>query len=162
MTSTALVRTGALPMVPPGASVAERGPVLVGDDGSDHARPAVRHAAALAQRLGRDLIRMNVDAGHPVQAISDAGRAQQACLVIVGPAAEDHCARRCGLGVHRPGSNRRTTGRLGARERARLRPQIRPNGAGASWPRARNAATIASWFRSIRVSASEHSHWRSS
>jgi nucleotide-binding universal stress UspA family protein len=70
--------------VPPDGRVAERGPVLVGDDGSDHAHRAVRHATWLAQRMGRDLIRMNVAAGDPALAIGDAGRAQQACLVVVG------------------------------------------------------------------------------
>jgi nucleotide-binding universal stress UspA family protein len=70
--------------VPPAAAVAEAGPVLVGDDGSDHARRAVLHATALADRLQRDLVRMQVEDGDPVDVIASAGREQRACLVVTG------------------------------------------------------------------------------
>ena len=64
--------------------MAEPGPVLVGDDGSDHARRAVHHAAALADRLGRDLVRMEADDADPVQAIAAACREHRACLIATG------------------------------------------------------------------------------
>ncbi len=71
-------------IVPPDASVAETGPVIAGDDGSDHGRRAVRHAAALAARLGRELVRLQVEDGDPVAAISEAARQRQACFVVTG------------------------------------------------------------------------------
>jgi nucleotide-binding universal stress UspA family protein len=70
--------------VPPDAAIAEPGPVLVGDDGSDHARRAVHHAAALADRLGRELVRMEADGDDPVQGLAAAGREQRACLIATG------------------------------------------------------------------------------
>lgn len=71
-------------VVPPDAAVAGAGPVLVGDDGSDHARHAVRHAAAIGTRLGREVVRIHVEDGDPVTAISDAAREQRACLIVSG------------------------------------------------------------------------------
>jgi nucleotide-binding universal stress UspA family protein len=69
--------------VPPDAALAEPGPVLVGDDDSDHGRAAVRHAAALAERLARDLMRMQVERGDPVE-MAQAARDQRACLAVTG------------------------------------------------------------------------------
>lgn len=71
-------------MVSPGAAVAETGPVFVGDDGSEHGRRASRHAASLAERLGRELVRLQVADGDPVGVIADAARVQRACLIVVG------------------------------------------------------------------------------
>jgi nucleotide-binding universal stress UspA family protein len=70
--------------VPPEAAIAEPGPVLVGDDGSDHAHRAVHHAAALADRLGRELVRMEAVGDDPVQELSAAGREHRACLIAAG------------------------------------------------------------------------------
>jgi nucleotide-binding universal stress UspA family protein len=70
-------------MVPREAAIAEPGPVLVGDDGSDHAWRAMRHAAALAARLRRELVRMQAD-DDPVQGLAAAGREHRACLIATG------------------------------------------------------------------------------
>jgi nucleotide-binding universal stress UspA family protein len=70
--------------VPPDATIADPGPVLVGDDGSDHARRAVHHAATLADRLGRELIRMEADDDDPVRDLAAAGREHRACLIATG------------------------------------------------------------------------------
>jgi len=70
--------------VPPDAAIAEPGPVLVGDDGSDQGRLAVRHGGALAQRLGRDVMRMQVEDGDPVEAMAGAAREHRACVVVTG------------------------------------------------------------------------------
>jgi nucleotide-binding universal stress UspA family protein len=71
-------------IVPGDAAVAEAGPVLVGDDGSDHGRRAVRHAAAIAARLGREVVRTHAEEGDPVAVISEAARQHQACLIVTG------------------------------------------------------------------------------
>jgi nucleotide-binding universal stress UspA family protein len=70
--------------VPPEAAIAEPGPVLVGDDGSDHAHRAVHHAAKLADRLGRELVRMEADDDDPVQGLAAASREHRACLIVTG------------------------------------------------------------------------------
>jgi nucleotide-binding universal stress UspA family protein len=70
--------------VPPDATIADPGPVLVGDDGSDHARRAVHHAATLADRLGRELVRMEADDDDPVRDLAAAGREHRACLIATG------------------------------------------------------------------------------
>ena len=69
---------------PPDAAVGEAGPVLVGDDGSDNGRRAVRHAAVVAARVDRELIRMNVDDGDPVSVMSEAAAEKQSCLIVTG------------------------------------------------------------------------------
>jgi nucleotide-binding universal stress UspA family protein len=71
-------------MVRADTALAEGGPVLVGDDGSDHALRAVHHAAALAGRLGRELVRMEADDDDPVHELSAAGREHRACLIATG------------------------------------------------------------------------------
>jgi nucleotide-binding universal stress UspA family protein len=71
-------------VVGPGAEVGAPGPVLVGDDGSDHARRAVGHAEALAERIGREVVRMHAEDGDPVKALSEAARERQACLLVTG------------------------------------------------------------------------------
>jgi nucleotide-binding universal stress UspA family protein len=58
--------------------------VLVGDDGSDHAQRAVHQAAALADRLGRELVRIEADSDDPVQGLAAAGRELRACLIATG------------------------------------------------------------------------------
>ena len=73
-----------LVVAPPSAVVADPGPVLVGDDDSDMSRRAVRHASAIAARLGREVMRLRVDEGDPVTVIGDAGHLQQACLLVTG------------------------------------------------------------------------------
>jgi nucleotide-binding universal stress UspA family protein len=70
--------------VPPGSAIAEPGPVLVGDDGSEHAVRAVGHAVALAERLGRAVVRMKADGDDPVQQLASAGREHRACLIVTG------------------------------------------------------------------------------
>jgi nucleotide-binding universal stress UspA family protein len=71
-------------VVPPDADVAAPGPVLVGDDGSEHGRRAVGHATAIAARLGRDVVTMHVEEGDPVAVLSAAGRDRGACLIVSG------------------------------------------------------------------------------
>ena len=71
-------------VVPPDAALREPGPVLVGDDGSEHGRRAVRHAEALAARLDRGLVRVHVEDGDPVEELARAAREQRACLAVVG------------------------------------------------------------------------------
>ena len=70
--------------VPSEAAIAERGPVLVGDDGSKHAGRAAHHAAALAGRLGRELIRMEARGDDPAHGLAAAGREHRACLIVTG------------------------------------------------------------------------------
>jgi nucleotide-binding universal stress UspA family protein len=71
-------------VVPPDAALHEPGPVLVGDDGSEHGRRAVRHAEALAADLERGLVRVQVADGDAVDALVRAAREQRACLAVVG------------------------------------------------------------------------------
>jgi nucleotide-binding universal stress UspA family protein len=52
-----------LVVVPRGAALEEPGPVVVGSDGSEHSLRAARHAAALAARLGRELVLLHVTGG---------------------------------------------------------------------------------------------------
>ena len=49
-----------LVVVPRGAALDEPGPVVAGYDGSAHSLRAARHAAALAARLGRELVLLHV------------------------------------------------------------------------------------------------------
>jgi nucleotide-binding universal stress UspA family protein/DNA-binding MarR family transcriptional regulator len=71
-------------VVPPGAALREPGPVLVGDDGSEHGRRAVQHAEVLAARLGREVVRVHVEDEQPVDALARVAHEQQACLVVAG------------------------------------------------------------------------------
>jgi nucleotide-binding universal stress UspA family protein len=71
-------------MVRPGVGIAESGPLLVGDDGSDHARRAAGHAAALADRLGRECVRLQADGDDPARELAAAARDRGACLVAAG------------------------------------------------------------------------------
>jgi nucleotide-binding universal stress UspA family protein len=70
--------------VPPEAALREPGPVLVGDDGSEHGGRAVRHAEALAARLERGLVQLHVQDGDPVEELARAAREQRACLAVTG------------------------------------------------------------------------------
>jgi nucleotide-binding universal stress UspA family protein len=70
--------------VAPDAALREPGPVLVGDDGSEHGRRAVLHAEAVAARLGRGLLRVHVEDGDPVEGLARAAREQRACLAVTG------------------------------------------------------------------------------
>ena len=70
--------------VPPAAAIADVGPVVVGDDGSAHARRALLHATALAARLRRGLIRLEVDEGDPVEVIGATANDLRACLIATG------------------------------------------------------------------------------
>lgn len=80
----AAVASCPLVVAPPSAAVAGPGPVLVGDDGSEESRRAVRHAEAIAARLGREAVPLRVEEGDPVAVIAEAGNAQQACLLVTG------------------------------------------------------------------------------
>jgi nucleotide-binding universal stress UspA family protein len=71
-------------VAPPEAQVRDTGPVLVGDDGSDGGRRALRHATAIAARLGCELVRMHVEEGDPVAALRDAANRQRAALLVTG------------------------------------------------------------------------------
>jgi nucleotide-binding universal stress UspA family protein len=51
-----------------GAALEERGPVVAGFDGSEHSMRAARHAAALAARLGRELVLVHVTRDEGVEA----------------------------------------------------------------------------------------------
>jgi nucleotide-binding universal stress UspA family protein len=81
-----LAATAACPVVTVGtkAAIGEPGPVLAGDDGSEQGRAALRHASALADRLGRELLRTEVEDGDPVVGLARTGRECRACLVVVG------------------------------------------------------------------------------
>jgi nucleotide-binding universal stress UspA family protein len=70
--------------VPPDAALHEPGPVLVGDDGSEHGRRAIRHAGALAARLGRELEQLHVEHGDPAEELARVARKRRACLVVTG------------------------------------------------------------------------------
>jgi nucleotide-binding universal stress UspA family protein len=70
--------------VPPGAALREPGPVLVGDDGSEHGRRAVRHAEALAGLLERELVPVYVVDGDPVEELARTARERRACLAVAG------------------------------------------------------------------------------
>jgi len=71
-------------VVPPNAALREPGPVLAGDDGSEHGRRAVRHGEALAARLERELVRLHVESGDPVAELARAAGEQRACLAVTG------------------------------------------------------------------------------
>ena len=71
-------------VVPPEAVVGDSGPVLAGDDGSGHAARALRHAEALAERLGRRLEVLAVVDGDATATLAEAARAHRACLIVVG------------------------------------------------------------------------------
>jgi nucleotide-binding universal stress UspA family protein len=71
--------------VPRDATVGDDGPVLVGDDGSEHAARAVRHATALAAQLGRELVTCSAaDDDRAAAELAETARARQACLIVVG------------------------------------------------------------------------------
>lgn len=70
--------------VPADAALREPGPVVAGDDGSEHGRRAVRHAQALSARLDRELVHMHVESGDPVSELARATRERRACLAVVG------------------------------------------------------------------------------
>jgi nucleotide-binding universal stress UspA family protein len=70
--------------VPPGAVVGDAGPVVAGDDGSPQAALAVRHARALAARLGRELITYTAAADRAAAELAETAHAHRACLIVVG------------------------------------------------------------------------------
>jgi nucleotide-binding universal stress UspA family protein len=71
-------------VVAQGDALREPGPVLVGDDGSEHGRRAVRHAELLATRLDRGLERIQVQDGDPVEQLARAARERRACMAVAG------------------------------------------------------------------------------
>src|SRR4051812_35368927 len=71
-------------VVPPDAALREPGPVLVGDDRSEHGRRAVRHAEALAARIARSLMPVHVEDGDAAEALARAARDERACLAVTG------------------------------------------------------------------------------
>jgi nucleotide-binding universal stress UspA family protein len=70
--------------VPPGAAVGDAGPVVAGDDRSPQAALAVRHAAALAARLGRPLITYTAADDRAAAELAETAHAHRACLIVVG------------------------------------------------------------------------------
>jgi nucleotide-binding universal stress UspA family protein len=72
-------------VVPPDAAVGEPGPVLAGDDGSEHGRRAVAHAEALAARLRREVASLHVEDGDPVEELARMARERRACLTVTAP-----------------------------------------------------------------------------
>jgi nucleotide-binding universal stress UspA family protein len=60
--------------VPRGAALEEPGPVVAGYDGSAHSLRAARHAAALAARMGRELVLLNVTGDEGVRADEELAR----------------------------------------------------------------------------------------
>jgi nucleotide-binding universal stress UspA family protein len=73
-----------LVVVAPDAVVGDSGPLLFGDDGSEHAARAARHAVRIAALLGRDVVTITADAGDPATAIAEAARSHRACLILLG------------------------------------------------------------------------------
>jgi nucleotide-binding universal stress UspA family protein len=71
-------------VVPPRAALREPGPVLVGDDESEHGRRAVRHGEVLAARLERELLRVHVDEGDPAEELARVAHERRACLAVTG------------------------------------------------------------------------------
>jgi len=71
-------------VVSPDAALREPGPVLVGEEGSEHGRRAARQAQALAAGLGRDVAQIHVEDGDPVEELARAARERRACLVVTG------------------------------------------------------------------------------
>jgi nucleotide-binding universal stress UspA family protein len=61
-------------VVPRGAALEEPGPVVAGYDGSPHSLRAARHAAALAARIGRELVLLHVTRGEGVEADEELAR----------------------------------------------------------------------------------------
>jgi nucleotide-binding universal stress UspA family protein len=59
---------------PRGAALDEPGPVVAGYDGSPHSVRAARHAAALAARLGRELVLLHVTRDRGVEAGEELAR----------------------------------------------------------------------------------------
>jgi nucleotide-binding universal stress UspA family protein len=102
--ATELACKAACPVVcvPPGARVGDPGPVVVAWDGSDGGERAAHHARALATRIGRELVAVNVveggapegagpegaevvvEHGDPVAAIARVARSREAALVVSG------------------------------------------------------------------------------
>jgi nucleotide-binding universal stress UspA family protein len=92
--------------VPDDAALGEPGPVLAAYDGSDHSLRAARHGAALAARMGRELVLLRVteggedpvrageardldasmvnEAGDPVETITRVARDRRAALIVAG------------------------------------------------------------------------------
>jgi nucleotide-binding universal stress UspA family protein len=79
--------------VPVDAALAEPGPVLAAYDGSAHSMRAARNGAALAARMGRDLVLLHVTEGDgdPVRADEKLGRE---LFEAAGRALEGHAERR--------------------------------------------------------------------
>lgn len=61
-------------VVPRGAALDEPGPIVAGYDGSDDSLRAARHAAALAARLGRELVLVHVTGDKGVRADEELAR----------------------------------------------------------------------------------------
>jgi nucleotide-binding universal stress UspA family protein len=71
-------------VVPPDAALREPGPVLVGDDGSEHGGRAVGQAEILCARLDRRLVQMRVEEGDPVDELVRAAHELRACVAVAG------------------------------------------------------------------------------
>ena len=71
-------------VVPPDAAVREPGPVIVGEDGSEHGRRAVGHAEVLCARLDRRLVQKHVEDGDPVEELVRAAHELRACVAVAG------------------------------------------------------------------------------
>ena len=99
--------------VAPNDALRQPGPVLVGDDGSEHAMRAVRHAEALAARLGSDLVPCTSKKATPVEGPARDARERRACLAVAGTRARGPLRGE----LHGPRPRRRAPGH--ARSRAR-------------------------------------------
>jgi nucleotide-binding universal stress UspA family protein len=84
-------------VVPRGAALEEPGPVVAGYDGSAGGLRAARHAAALAVRLGRELVLVHVTRDKAVEA--DEQLARELYAAAVAGLGEDPSGRRLDLRV---------------------------------------------------------------
>ena len=85
--------------VPRGAALEEPGPVVAGYDGSAHSLRAARHAAALAARLGRELVLVHVTGDESVRPDEELARELSAGAARPGRGSGSAGARREGAAL---------------------------------------------------------------
>ena len=101
--------------VPRGAALEEPGPVVAGYDGSAHSLRAARHAAALAARLGRELVLLHVTGDEGVRPDEELARE----LYAAGVARPRRRSRPARRSISRSGSSSRKVTRCRCWQRSR-------------------------------------------